>query len=89
MPALYAAAALELASDEEAVRQLCARAYCTWQEMIATHLAARGVAEAQEHAEQVLCAVEGALVLARTHRDAGVVRRASARVAAALTVRVH
>ncbi|WP_432838327.1 TetR/AcrR family transcriptional regulator [Dactylosporangium sp. CA-092794] len=79
-----ATAALELASDDPQVRDLCARTYRTWQDVIAARLTAFGIADAQERAEMALCAVEGALVLARVHRDANIIRRTAARVAESL-----
>ncbi len=69
------------ASDDAAVRTVCANAYRDWQQLIATYLGAQGITEAVERAETALCTIEGALILARTHRDADIVRRAASRIA--------
>jgi TetR/AcrR family transcriptional regulator, lmrAB and yxaGH operons repressor len=79
-----ATAALEMASDDPSVRNVCALAYRTWQQMITAYLVSRSVADAGERAETALCTIEGALILARTHHDAEIVRRVARRVASSL-----
>jgi len=77
-------AALELSSSEGAVRDLCARIYGDWQQMITDHLAAHGHHGAERRAEAVLSAIEGALVLARVRRDGDPVRRVARQMATLL-----
>lgn len=70
-------ATLELASDDEAVRAVCASTYETWTRLLADHLVRLGRPEgpARDRAELVLCAFEGALLLARASKDGDVLRR--------------
>jgi len=70
-------AALELSSQSEAVREVCAQTYADWQGLIAAHAVAVGYDEtaAQARAELVLAALEGAMLLARAARDGDVLRR--------------
>jgi TetR/AcrR family transcriptional regulator, lmrAB and yxaGH operons repressor len=74
-------ATLELANDDPAVRHLCASTYTTWQHAIGDHLRRHGRDNAEHVAETILAAIEGALILARAHRDADIVRRVGAAVA--------
>ena len=74
-------AALELANDDAAVRQLCADAYNSWQHAIGSQLRVRGIDQADQLAEAMLSAIEGALVLARVNRDANILRRVAATTA--------
>jgi TetR/AcrR family transcriptional repressor of lmrAB and yxaGH operons len=74
-------AVLELAGDDPAVRQLSASTYATWQQAIRDHLRRRAVDSADQIAEVALAAIEGALILARAHRDADIVRRVAATIA--------
>lgn len=70
-------AALELSSQSEAVREVCAQTYADWQRLIAAHAVTVGYDEtaAQARAELVLAALEGAMLLARVARDGDVLRR--------------
>ena len=76
-------AALELAAESDAVREVCADAYDRWQQLLSEQLERSGLPaqEAQNKAEVTLAAIEGALLLARARRDGDIVRR----VASALT----
>jgi TetR/AcrR family transcriptional repressor of lmrAB and yxaGH operons len=76
-----ATAVLELANDDPAIRHLCASTYATWQQAIGGHLRRRGLDNAEQLAEATLTAIEGALILARAHRDADIVRRVAASIA--------
>lgn len=77
-------AALELSTESDAVRQVCADTYDRWQQILAEQLDRIGMPheQAQAQAELTLAAIEGALLLARARRDGSIVRR----VARALTV---
>jgi len=70
-------AALELSSQSEAVREVCAQTYADWQGLIAAHAVTVGYDEpaARARAELVLAALEGAMLLARAARDGDVLRR--------------
>jgi len=72
---------VEVANDDAAVRQLCADAYNSWQHAIGSYLRTRGIDQADQLAEAMLSAIEGALVLARVNRDADIVRRVGATTA--------
>lgn len=76
-------AALELAAESDAVREVCADTYDRWQQLLTEQLERSGLPreKAQKQAELTLAAIEGALLLARARRDGDIVRR----VASALT----
>ena len=74
-------AVLELANEDPAIRQLSVSAYTTWQQAIGNHLRKHGRDNADQLAETTLSAIEGALILARAHRDADIVRRVGASIA--------
>ncbi|RJO70107.1 TetR/AcrR family transcriptional regulator [Nocardia panacis] len=76
-----ATVALEAADDDD-IRAACASAYRSWQEMIAEALCRWDIdpERAAALASLVLSAIQGALVLARTHRDASLVRSAARQV---------
>ena len=76
-----ATAALEAAGQDDAVAEVTAASYAAWQSVLRERLAADDVEDADDVAEQVLVAVEGALVLARARRDASVLRRTARRLA--------
>ena len=66
-----ATVALEAAAASDAVQATCAEQYRMWQLLIERRLAAFGVPErtAEDLATMVLAAIEGAMLLARTHRS--------------------
>jgi AcrR family transcriptional regulator len=70
-----ATVALEMASESAVIRAACDEIFDSWigalAEAFAPHLGARGRA----YAEQVVMAVEGALLLSRVRRDPGPLRR--------------
>lgn len=80
-----ATAALERAAEDDAVARIAADAYDTWERLLRERLEAEALADAAGLAEEVLVAVEGALVLAHARRDAEVLRRTGRRWAQRLT----
>lgn len=74
-------AALELSSQNEAVRDVCAGTYRRWEELLRDHLARTGHPNPHETAELTLAALEGSLLLARAKRDGDIVRRVGAALA--------
>jgi TetR/AcrR family transcriptional regulator, lmrAB and yxaGH operons repressor len=81
-----AVVALEAAGESEPIRAACAGAYGSWLAIVDRHLRAAGVAEAEaaDLADLVLSSFEGAMLLARLRRDAGVLRSVAGRVGAVL-----
>ncbi|MFI6428768.1 TetR/AcrR family transcriptional regulator [Rhodococcus oryzae] len=78
-----ATVALDASSDSAAVRDACCAGYDQWLTSIANYLARFGMSvdTASELALVALSSLEGALLLARTQRDATPVRRVADRVA--------
>ncbi|MFF4749332.1 TetR/AcrR family transcriptional regulator [Streptomyces sp. NPDC002514] len=70
-------ATLELASDNDEIRTVCSATYQAWTRLVADHLLRRGfdASAADAHAELVVAAFEGALLLARAARNADALRR--------------
>jgi TetR/AcrR family transcriptional repressor of lmrAB and yxaGH operons len=64
-----ATVALDAAAQSEPIRAACAGVYDSWQDLVAQHLRAAGVADADGLATVLVAAVEGAILLARTRRD--------------------
>jgi TetR/AcrR family transcriptional regulator, lmrAB and yxaGH operons repressor len=64
-----ATVALDAAAQSEPIRAACAGVYDSWRDIVARHLRAAGVPDAEEVATVLVAAVEGALLLARTSRD--------------------
>lgn len=64
-----ATVALDAAAQSEPIRVACADVYDSWQELVAGHLRAAGVPDADGLATVLVAAVEGAILLARTRRD--------------------
>lgn len=62
---------LEVAAEDEAVRQVCAEHFGAWEQFLAEAFTERGVpaADAPGWASHVLAAIEGALLLGRAHRS--------------------
>ncbi|WP_327150193.1 TetR/AcrR family transcriptional regulator [Nocardia sp. NBC_01329] len=78
-----ATVALEISGTNDTVRQACAQVYSRWTEAIRIVLRAAGHRDAEDLAVALLALVEGALLLARTHRSRDPLDRA-ARVARTL-----
>jgi len=78
--------ALESASSNEQIRQVCADVFQTWRHAVADGLAASEIPEerAADLADQFLVGLEGGLVLSRARHDAAPLRRAGEIVAAAI-----
>ncbi|MGP4114363.1 TetR/AcrR family transcriptional regulator [Streptomyces sp. 4N509B] len=64
-----ATVALETAADNDALQQVCSRVYAAWEGTLRDRLAAEGRPDPAGTALTVLAMVEGALLLARAHRD--------------------
>jgi TetR/AcrR family transcriptional regulator, lmrAB and yxaGH operons repressor len=64
-----ATVALDAAAQSEPIRAACADVYDSWRDIVAQHLRAAGVPDAEGLATVLVAAVEGALLLARTSRD--------------------
>ena len=64
-----ATVALDAAAQSEPIRAACAGIYGSWRDIVAQHLRAAGVPDAEGVATVLVAAVEGALLLARTSRD--------------------
>ncbi len=64
-----ATVALDVASTNDAIQQLCSAAYKSWEQVLRDRLAADGYAQPAELATTLLALIEGALLLARTHRS--------------------
>ena len=80
-----ATVALDAAAQSEAIRTACADVYDSWQGLVAGHLRAAGVADADGLATVLVAAVEGAILLARTHRDVTPLQTVGTRLRALLT----
>jgi TetR/AcrR family transcriptional repressor of lmrAB and yxaGH operons len=72
-----ATVALDAATESEPIREACASAYGSWHELLVNFLLRRGISadRAPGLATTVLAAVEGALLLAKTHRDVAPLRQ--------------
>jgi AcrR family transcriptional regulator len=64
-----ATVALDAAAQSEPIRTACAGVYDSWEDLVAQHLRAAGLPDADGLATVLIAAVEGALLLARTRRD--------------------
>lgn len=80
-----ATVALDIASRNDAIQQACSAAYTAWERALRDRLLGYGYddGDAGEAAAAVLALIEGALILARTHRSREPLTRAK-RVAAQL-----
>jgi AcrR family transcriptional regulator len=78
--------ALEIASNNEQLRHVCAEILQNWQQVVADALTKFGIPPrpARELGEQFVTALEGALVLSRAYQDDAILRRAGNVVAAAV-----
>ena len=72
-----ATVALEVSADEPTLGAACRDAYVDWQALLAERLVRDGLDEAlaRDRAELILASIEGALLLAKVHRDRGPLRR--------------
>lgn len=64
-----ATVALELAATHDALQQVCAEVYDSWERILSDRLAAGGHPDPEGTATAVLALIEGALLLARARRD--------------------
>jgi TetR/AcrR family transcriptional repressor of lmrAB and yxaGH operons len=81
-----ATVAMDVGPDDTLVRDACCAGYSRWLTTIGRHLTRFGVRAEAAHdlALFALSSLEGALLLARTQRDAGIVRAVGDRIAAAI-----
>lgn len=77
-----ATVALETAAVNEPLQQACAEVYGSWEAALRTRL--EGRPDADDLAVTVLALIEGALLLARAHRDREPLNRVTRQVAALL-----
>jgi AcrR family transcriptional regulator len=61
--------ALDVASLNDAIQEVCSAAYASWERALRDRLLGYGCGNASEAATTVLALIEGALLLARTHRS--------------------
>ena len=75
-----ATVALDAAGESEQIREACATAYGSWQEVLVNFLVRQGIHtdRAPGLAITVLAAIEGALLLAKTQRDVAPLRQVAA-----------
>jgi TetR/AcrR family transcriptional repressor of lmrAB and yxaGH operons len=64
-----ATVALETSATNDAIQQACSAAYSNWHKTLRDKLEADGRADADDMATFLLSVLEGAMVLARTHRS--------------------
>jgi TetR/AcrR family transcriptional regulator, lmrAB and yxaGH operons repressor len=64
-----ATVALEASASNDAIQQACSSAYTDWQNILRDKLEAEGRADADDLATFLLALLEGAMLLARTHRS--------------------
>ncbi|MGW4797300.1 TetR/AcrR family transcriptional regulator [Nonomuraea sp. NPDC004297] len=79
-----ATVALEMAAGNDALQQVCAEVYDSWESPLRERLAADGRPDAADVAATVLALVEGALLLARARRSREPLERVGRKVAALL-----
>ncbi|MFD2357527.1 TetR family transcriptional regulator C-terminal domain-containing protein [Nonomuraea ferruginea] len=79
-----ATVALEMAAGNDALQQVCAEVYDSWEAILRERLAAGGHPDADDTATTVLALIEGALLLARARRSREPLDRAARKVAALL-----
>ncbi|MFI7443117.1 TetR/AcrR family transcriptional regulator [Nonomuraea indica] len=77
-----ATVALEMAATSDPLQQACSQVYTDWEAALRTRL--EGRPDADDLAVTILALVEGALLLARTHRSREPLSRVSRRIAALL-----
>lgn len=64
-----ATVALDVASNNDPLQKLCSEAYTSWERVLRDRIVADGYADPDVLATTVLALIEGALLLARTHRS--------------------
>jgi AcrR family transcriptional regulator len=64
-----ATVALEAGITNEPLRAACAAVFASWTSLIGKHFADAGLTEPESLARFAVCALEGAILLSRTHRD--------------------
>lgn len=72
---------LDVASSNDAIRQVCSAMYASWEQALRDRLLGYGCPDAGELATTVLALIEGALILARTHRSREPLARAQRAIA--------
>ncbi|MEU8896323.1 TetR/AcrR family transcriptional regulator [Nocardia sp. NPDC048505] len=72
-----AGVALDAASSNDAVQRVCSGVYREWEALLRGRLAGYGHPEPERVATAVLALVEGGMILSRTYRDRGPLRRVS------------
>ncbi|MBB5079052.1 TetR/AcrR family transcriptional regulator [Nonomuraea endophytica] len=77
-----ATVALETAATSDPLQQVCSQVYRSWEDALRARL--EGRPDADDVAVTVLALVEGALLLARTHRDLEPLNRVSRQIAVLL-----
>ncbi|WP_129842201.1 TetR/AcrR family transcriptional regulator [Streptomyces sp. RFCAC02] len=77
-----ATVALETAATSDPLREACSEVYASWEEALRTRLAGRP--DADDLAITILALVEGALLLARTHRSRSPLDSVARRIGALL-----
>lgn len=77
-----ATVALETAASNDSIQQVCAEVYASWEEALRARLADHP--ESDDLATTILALIEGALLLARTHRSREPLDRVGRRIAALL-----
>ncbi|MFD9947320.1 TetR/AcrR family transcriptional regulator [Nonomuraea sp. NPDC059023] len=77
-----ATVALETAAGSDPLQQVCSQVYRSWEDALRARL--QGRPDADDLALTILALVEGALLLARTHRDREPLNRVSRQIAALL-----
>jgi TetR/AcrR family transcriptional repressor of lmrAB and yxaGH operons len=75
---------LEMTAVSDPLREVCSEVYDSWESLIRDRLAADGHPTPDDTATTVLALVEGALLLARAHRDREPLVRVSRQVAVLL-----
>ena len=85
-----ATVALEAAATTPRLQQACARHYGDWQGMMSAYLSQFGMpaADAQSLAALALASIEGALLLARAHRDVAILRQIGQELRALVAARL-
>lgn len=73
--------ALDVASRNDTIQEACSAAYAAWERALRDRLVSYGCGNASEAATTVLELIEGALILARTHRSREPLTRAKHAVA--------
>ncbi|MGP4099636.1 TetR/AcrR family transcriptional regulator [Nonomuraea sp. KM90] len=81
-----ATVALEMAATDDPLQEVCAEVYDSWEGALRDRLAADGHPDPDDLATTVLALVEGALLLARTHRSRDPLDRVTRKITAFLAL---